>query len=374
VGSAPTTYTFTSTGAKTLYAFCKDTSDRISSSANANTTLNSPSYDGVSESHTGTTGSTSQDKFQFTYTPVADIKGLLVYVFTFSATKYVQDVSANNTALTLVSGGSAVDSAGEPGRVDTYFLGSGIPSGTLTITVDRTSNATPMYAVAIGIAAADDTQVNAVALVQADGTYAEQSLNSGTATSLRFAGGFSGGNNVLVAGANSTSLGVSGQIDFGSYTFTTVRETTGGNGTRSVGFTYASTDDRAAVHVAIGSPDVSPPTTTITTSTPQAISADSLSVVGTSTDNNAVSGCDYRIGSGTWTACTWVNPNFTCATSGYASGANTTSVRCYDAASNYSSGQSITVNYTIPGVGGSGAAIGSGVSGKIGSGVTIKLQ
>jgi hypothetical protein len=95
--------------------------------------------------------------------------------------------------------------------------------------------------------------------------------------------------------------------------------------------------------------DTTPPTVSITTSSPQAISSDSLTVTGTASDDTAVSGCKYRIGSEPdathGTACTGTT-SWSCATSGYSSGANTLYVECYDAVPNYSTGHSITVNYT----------------------------
>lgn len=94
--------------------------------------------------------------------------------------------------------------------------------------------------------------------------------------------------------------------------------------------------------------DTTPPTTTISTSDPSAISTDGLTVIGTASDDTAVSGCKYRIGAApdgsNGTACSGTT-SFSCSTSGYASGANTLYVGCYDAAGNYGS-DSITVNYT----------------------------
>ena len=73
-----------------------------------------------------------------------------------------------------------------------------------------------------------------------------------------------------------------------------------------------------------------------------------MTVAGSASDAVGVSGCKWRIGSApngsNGTACTGTT-SFSCATSGYASGANTLYVGCYDAAGNYGS-DSITVNYT----------------------------
>ena len=106
--------------------------------------------------------------------------------------------------------------------------------------------------------------------------------------------------------------------------------------------------ERSLAYSLSGEGDASPPTTAISTSDPSAISADSLTATGTASDDTAVSGCKWRIGSApdgsNGTGCTGTT-SVSCATSGYASGANTLYVGCYDAAGNYGS-DSITVDYT----------------------------
>jgi len=94
--------------------------------------------------------------------------------------------------------------------------------------------------------------------------------------------------------------------------------------------------------------DSTPPSTTISTSDPSAISNNSLTVTGTASDSVGVSGCKWRIGSApdatNGTSCTGTT-SFSCSTSGYSSGSNTLYVGCYDATGNYGS-DSIIVNYT----------------------------
>ncbi len=103
--------------------------------------------------------------------------------------------------------------------------------------------------------------------------------------------------------------------------------------------------------IASGASDTTPPSTSISTSDPSAISSDSLTIAGTASDGTGVSGCKWRIGSAPdathGTACTGTT-SFSCATSGYSSGSNSAYVGCHDAAGNYGS-DSITVNYTPSG-------------------------
>ncbi len=207
-------------------------------------------HSATSESHTGTTGSTNQASFSWTHTQSGTPQGVLVFVHGMnSATDLVTSVTYGGTGLTRVSGGAAVDSAGEVGRTDLFFLGSGLGTGDQTIVVNRTNNANILYASAATVTAATATEVTGIILLQGDGTMAEQSVDDGSpgADSVRYAAAFSGLNAVPTVGANSTSLQI---FDIGNQTARLVRETTAGQGSRLVGFTAAS-DDRAAVHVAV---------------------------------------------------------------------------------------------------------------------------
>lgn len=206
-------------------------------------------HDAASESHAGATGSTNQASFTWTHTPAGTPRGVLVYVFTRSATQTVTGVTYGGVAMTAEAGGVAIDTGGEAGRVDTFFLGTGIPTGAQSIVVSRTNNGTIMYASAATQTAAATTEITGIVLLQGDGAFSQQSVNDGSpgTNSLRYAAGYAGGNNVLAAGANSTILN---NIDFGSFTANMARETTAGQGARNVGFTSGS-DDRAGVHLAV---------------------------------------------------------------------------------------------------------------------------
>ncbi|MFA5372162.1 MAG: hypothetical protein WC298_09345, partial [Sideroxydans sp.] len=195
-------------------------------------------HDSASESHTGTTGSANQASFTWNHTPAGTPRGVLVYVFTRSATQTVTGVTYGGVAMAAVAGGLAIDTGGEAGRVDTFFLGASIPTGARPVVVSRTNNGTVMYASAATQTAGANTEVYTpgIVLLQENGTYAEQPVDDGSpgVNSVRYAAGYAGGNNVLAAGAASTILN---NIDFGAYTANTARETTAGQGARNVGFT-----------------------------------------------------------------------------------------------------------------------------------------
>ena len=209
-------------------------------------------HSAASESHTGTTGSTNQASFSWTHTQTGTPQGVVVFVSTFvSVANLITSVTYGGVALTRLTGGSAQDAAGELGRMDAFFLGSGLSAGNQTITVNRTNNATVMYAAAATVTAGAATAVPTatIVLLQGDGTLTVQSVNdtSPGQNSVRYAGGYSGLAAPPAAGTGSTLLN---SIDIGNYGSALVRETTAGQGARNVGFN-AATDDRAVVHLAI---------------------------------------------------------------------------------------------------------------------------
>jgi hypothetical protein len=220
--------------------------------ASAGSVLAAVAHDAASESHTGTTGATSTASFSWTHTPVGTPKGVLVFVTTISETDHVTSVTYGGTAMTRISGGAAIDTATEPGRIDTFFLGASIPTGAQTIVVNRTNNATIMYAAASTMTAGADTEVYypGIVLLQQNSKFAVQSVSDGPngVNSVRYAAAYSGRASVLAAGSGSTVLN---NIDFGAYVSNFARETTAGQGARNVGFSQATSDDCAAVHLAV---------------------------------------------------------------------------------------------------------------------------
>ena len=213
-------------------------------------------HDGSSESHSGSTGSTSEASVGWTHTPSGTLRGITVFTCdATSSTHAGTAVTYGGVSLTAVSGGEADDTAGGPGSVKAWHLGASIPTGAQTVTVTRTNNANVMYAVAAGQTASSDTATHdaGVVLLQEDGNFAEQSVTDGSpgTNSWRYAAGFSGiGSTALVvAGANSTLVQL---IDFAVGGCFFARENAAGQGARSIGFSYSSsTDDRAGVHVAV---------------------------------------------------------------------------------------------------------------------------
>lgn len=143
---------------------------------------------------------------------------------------------------------TAQDTSGEKGLCKVYHLGSGVPTGARTVQVTTTDGS--YLSGAVTVTSVGDTSVSDPVILQGDGTLSEQSVDDGSpgSPSLRYAGGFSGLSAPPSVGANSTSL-VS--IDDGAIAVVICRETTAGQGSRPVGFSSGSTDDRAFVHLAV---------------------------------------------------------------------------------------------------------------------------
>lgn len=211
----------------------------------------SVAHDAVSESHTGTTGSVSEDLFQFTHTPAGTPKGVLIYVMiSGTATDLVGVVDYGGVTVPAVTGGRAQDAAGEPGSCKAFFLGASVPTGPVTVTINRTNTADTMYAVCITVTAAEDETEYTGVITANSGTLAEINIDDGSpgSDSMRYAGMYSGLNDVPGVGSNSVSL-IS--IDFGLTLAAACRELTAGQGARPVGFSSGTGDDLGIVYLAV---------------------------------------------------------------------------------------------------------------------------
>ena len=209
-------------------------------------------HSAASESHTGCNGSTDEASFSWTHVQSGTPQGVLVFVHTINnANNTVISVTYGGLALTRVAGAVAIDTAGEPGRTDMFFLGSGLGTGNQTIRVNRIDNGRIMYASAATVTAGADVNVTGIQIEEQNQTLSPVAVDDGSSgiNSLRYAATYSGLGTVPPAGTGSTTLT---SIDFGARSATMVRETTAGQGARNVGFnTGANSDDVAAVYVAV---------------------------------------------------------------------------------------------------------------------------
>jgi len=213
-------------------------------------------FDAVSESHTGTTGNASAASFTWDHTPTGTPAGVLVFTFVNANADDATAVSYDGIALTAVNGGRSINAgAAEVGDCKAWFLGSSVPTTSpAAVVVSRNNNANVMYAVAITVTAAANTEVYEAGIQlqqSASAAMVELNIDDGSpgTNSVRFAAVNAGLGTVPGTGANSTAIA---DIDFGVRTIGVVRETTAGQGARPVGFnTSAVADDVSAVHLAV---------------------------------------------------------------------------------------------------------------------------
>lgn len=222
-------------------------------------------YDAVSSLGSS---STSGSSFNWNHTPSGTPKGVVVFTFTNANADDATDVTYGGVTMTAVSGGRAVDTAGEPGDCKVWFLGSGVPTGMQNIVVTRNTSGNGMTGIALTVTSSQDSDIHTagIVLAQEDQVLSEKSPtdgNSGTGNSLYVAGTFSGCNSfqttlftslpspsVLYPGGNSTWRA---GFDFGTTVCGVVTRTNVGTGAQAVGFVtgLTPTEDVAAVHFAI---------------------------------------------------------------------------------------------------------------------------
>jgi len=214
-------------------------------------------HDSAVESHTGTSGNSNSASFGWTHTGRAEGSGGIqgIGVFVINNVDVDDCLGVDIAGVQLMRIAVAINGTGEPGRCWLYYRGVGLAGlgGNQTVTVTRVNNANVMYAVSFSVTAAKETHIHVpgIVLIQsASTTLAEQSVGDGSpgSNSLRYACVNSGLGTPPAQGANSTQLHT---IDFTARGCSTCRETTAGQGSRSVGFSSGTADDAAAVHAAV---------------------------------------------------------------------------------------------------------------------------
>lgn len=199
-------------------------------------------FDAVSESLSPESG--------FTHTPVGTPKGVVVFYHASGTGSTPSTCTYGSASMTLLITQQRVE--GETGEVTAFFLGSGIPTGAQTVTLNNGSGA-PDWATCMTVTAAANTEL------AGDGYGGTQGLASppGSVTIANIAGasfGFGG----LYHGADSTlatagsGMTVQASEDIGSKTCVDECSTTEqASGDMVVSFAHGSTDDYIVVGVAI---------------------------------------------------------------------------------------------------------------------------
>lgn len=216
--------------------------------------------------------SQNQASFTWSHTGASPPKGIAIFTFTFAELSTLGGDNATSVTyggvnVPAVSGGRAESvntQSGDELDCKLWFLGSGIPSGTQSVVVNRTNNSLKMWGAAISFNSSQNTSLHSAGLTlrQDIGTISQVQItdgSSGTGNSLRIAGiicdtpnlqttpgdPISPGN--LYPGANSTYRR---GIDFTNDTAMIVTEATPSTGSSFIGFD-GDTGYRASVLVAV---------------------------------------------------------------------------------------------------------------------------
>ena len=164
-------------------------------------------------------------------------------------TDLVVSVTYGGVAMTRIQ--TNQDTTTEPGRSYIYFLGSGVPTGTQTVSVDLTSaTTTDIFGISYTLDGADNLEVVDHGGVDNNAANPSVTLSYGGRTCMAFSILYSGltDQTSLTTGANCTK---DSTTDFsGNFTCAPEHQTTAGSSDFAIGWT-AATDDVAYSAIAV---------------------------------------------------------------------------------------------------------------------------
>ncbi len=192
------------------------------------------------------------DPATLSHTPSGTPRGVVVWIV--HVADFTDDVTAvtyGGTSMTKLGFASPGDS-GEDVGVSCWFLGSSVPTGTQTVSVDHDGSGGRKRTYVATLTAAADTEATAHGgASNTASTAAQVTLDSSTTTTVKLA-------------ALATGRGVLGQVDpitgmtelvehdLGSLVTAAVYRTTPGSGSETVGWTLSANDEWAVYGVAVG--------------------------------------------------------------------------------------------------------------------------
>lgn len=187
---------------------------------------------------TETLTATSTVTWATNHTPIGTPRGVVVVISANITTNNLGAVTYGGVAMTPIV--SAVDTS-EAGRIDIYFLGSGIPTGTQSVSIAFTGAGGTKRAEIYTMTAAADTIVDTSNFVNTT-TAANPSLTlnttAGVPTCIYY--GLWSGNAAVVTTVEAGSIHVAGH-DYGNFVWMTARKTHTG-GSTTIGYTLISED------------------------------------------------------------------------------------------------------------------------------------
>lgn len=195
------------------------------------------------DAHTSSAGGTGD--YTYDHVPVGTVRGVIVHVIVNGLAVGISGVTADGAALTEVAESPVTNATGELGSCHTFFLGSSIPAGTLTIAVDATLGTEVSVSGCTTLTADQDTSVVDTGIVLSDGaSNPSVTLSLGSVSSFVMIGAWSGLGNLSMA--PNTGWTERFEHDYGNqnaliYTYDTV-------GTTDVAAGYTAGSDDVAMH------------------------------------------------------------------------------------------------------------------------------
>lgn len=191
----------------------------------------------------------TSDPYNFNFTPAATARGIAVaVVHGVSSTDHVTGITYGGVAMGRVV--RATDTATELGAAELWFLGSGIPTGLQTISVNLASGTTDdLHIVVMSVTANADTEIVDFDSLSNNVANPSVTLQYGGRTCLSIAALYGGGadGTAFTPNANCTTIH---DHDLGAFFSEVIRQTTPGSADFAIGGT-ASSDDVAYVAMAI---------------------------------------------------------------------------------------------------------------------------
>ncbi len=183
------------------------------------------------------------------------VKGVLVaLVHGASSTDHISAVSYGGVALGADHVIRAVDTAGEAGAAEIWFLGAGVPQGTQTVSYTPDATTDDIHCVVITLLGDADLEIidsDSLSGDQADPSVTLQNTTKAGASAMAFAALYGGGLNAGSFTPNGNCTGVFSE-GFGAYYSYVLRQTTAQTDAAdfAIGGTAAS-DDVALVAVSV---------------------------------------------------------------------------------------------------------------------------
>lgn len=200
---------------------------------------------------TSASAAVTTDPFSWTHTPVGTPRGVIVWVVGVAATDQITSVDYGGLTLTQLTGSPVIVGAGESLNAHGFYALASIPTGAVTVTVDKSTGTNPYVGLCLTVTAGNDTQIDDFDLTISSAAIADPSvtLSTGGATGLA-AIGFASGQNDPTGITPLSGWTARHEVDYGSLTAGLYTYDTIGSSDVTAGWTQAS-DDACAIAIFI---------------------------------------------------------------------------------------------------------------------------